>query len=313
MNIFITGSTGCVAHYVIEQLLRDTDHQLFLFYKNISKFKQPFAEHPRVTLVHGDMMALEPVRPWVLQADVIVHLAAGWISNAAYETNVRDTLELFRMAAEGRCKQVIYFSTASVLDENNRPLQAAGEIGSEYIRSKFQMRQRLSESPLHDRTVVIYPTAIIGGSARHPYSHLGEALQNLDEALRWLRFISLDAGCHFIHAHDLAQATLHFIAQPPTGFTEYVLGHDYLTLRQMLKQLAQAYGYSMPLQISLPTALIVKLVELIKRDMTAWDRFCLQYRHFRNHVTRPTDLGLISPYQTLAQCVAPYVQKKPTV
>ncbi len=303
MKVLITGTTGCVGHYVLEALAQQPDIEVLAYYKHREKIFLPLDRYSNVTLVQGDLYRLAEARSWIEQADVLVHLAAGWSGTAAFEINVDFTLELFRMAAAGRCQKVIYVSTASILNSDNRPLKEAGKTGSDYIRSKFEMYRRLHESPLYERTVTLFPTAVFSGGPQHPYAHLSAGIRTGRRWLRWLRFFSLDASFHYIHAYDLAAVIRVLLTKPLEQYQEYVIGQTAMTAGQALRQMAVAWGFTTPFQIRLPTELLVRLILWRTKSLMPWDRFCLQYRHFRHRMTRPEDLGVVSRYPTLGDCV----------
>ena len=39
MRIFITGASGCIGHYLVETLIENTDHELFLMMRNPAKLR----------------------------------------------------------------------------------------------------------------------------------------------------------------------------------------------------------------------------------------------------------------------------------
>ena len=71
-----------------------------------------------------------------------------------------------------RCEQVIYFSTASVLNNENKPLKEAGEIGTDYIRSKYDCLHQIEKLAIFPKITTVFPTLVLGGDDKKPYSHL---------------------------------------------------------------------------------------------------------------------------------------------
>lgn len=301
-NILVTGCAGCVGHSMVEELSQNPDWHIFAFVKRPENLQLNLKAMANVTVVKADLYQLGDVEAYIKRADAIVHLAAGWSGQAAYDLNVTETLHLFALADMQRCQQVIYFSTASIMDEQNRLLAAAAH-GSDYIASKYQMYQRLRETVFYERMTVIFPTAVIGGGPGHPYSHIAKGLQQAKDWIAYLRFVSLDAGFHFIHAEDLAKVTRHLLQKPRQAHLELVLGQPYITLAAALVEIAQAHGYRVPFQLPLPTGFLMVLVKLFKKDMTEWDRFCVDHRHFHYQTTSPADLGVQSRFETLQACV----------
>jgi hypothetical protein len=84
-------------------------------------------------------------------------------------------------------EQVVYFSTASILDRELQLLPEAMAYGTEYIQTKAQCLQQLEQHPLAERIVAVFPTLVFGGKVGrlakrrpHPTSYLtagpGEAV-----------------------------------------------------------------------------------------------------------------------------------------
>ncbi|MEM8604641.1 MAG: NAD(P)-dependent oxidoreductase, partial [Cyanobacteria bacterium P01_H01_bin.121] len=229
-RIFITGASGCIGHYVVEWLLNHTEHQLFVLVRNPDKLRVTVPEPnstvsdttQRLQVLQGDLRQISRYDEILQQVDVAILLAAAWGGwEETYDTNVNRTIQILKTLGAGHCQNVLYFSTESILDQHNKPLREALEIGTDYIRTKaiaLQQIERLTDIP---PIVAIFPTLVFGGDQSKPASHL---TSGLGEVLRWLwlaRFLSVDASFHFMHASDIAQVAGYLVDQPvPTAYCE---------------------------------------------------------------------------------------------
>ena len=132
--------------------------------------------------------------------------------------NVVAVKELLRLTDPNRLEQVIYFSTASILDRELQILPEAMTCGTEYIQTKAQCLGELERHPLAERIVAVFPTLVFGGRVipgdPHPTSYL---TAGLGEGVRWLwlaRWLRADATFHFIHAADIATVCAHIATHP---------------------------------------------------------------------------------------------------
>ena len=57
-RILITGASCCVGQYIAENLLANSDAQLLLLLRDPAKLSAVPADHPRITLLVGDLREL---------------------------------------------------------------------------------------------------------------------------------------------------------------------------------------------------------------------------------------------------------------
>lgn len=155
-NLFLTGASGCLGHYVLERLAQQRDpdfpeqpaYHLYVLIRETSRLRLPLERLPApITWVPGDLLRIREHAALLRQMDGLIHMAAAWGDPAlAWAVNVTHTLELFQLLDPERCQQVIYFSTASLLNQDLEPLAIAGRAGTDYIRSKYEMLLRRQES-----------------------------------------------------------------------------------------------------------------------------------------------------------------------
>lgn len=302
MRILVTGASGCIGHYISEALIQETEHELYLLVRNPNKLQVNTQYRPGITVLQGDMHGIEQFADLLKTVDVAVLAATVWGGADIFEINVNKTIQLLNLLDPAKCQQVIYFSTASVLERHHRLLKQAGEIGTDYIRSKYDCLQRVSKSAIAPKLTVLFPTLVLGGDAQKPYSHLSAGLPEVANWINLIRFFQIDGSFHFIHGRDIASVVRYLVDYPPEGNEprQLVLGQEQLTVNSAIEELCSYFYkktyFRMPLSLSLANLLIV----LFRIQMAAWDRFCLRYRYFTyDNIINPASFGLANYCATL--------------
>jgi nucleoside-diphosphate-sugar epimerase len=302
-RIFVTGASGSVGHYVVDTLVRETSHELYLLVRDPNRLQIETQSRPGVTLVRGDMRDIAQLAPLLRTMDAAVLIAASWGGPDVRRINVEMTLKLLDLLDPAVCEQVLYFSTASVLNRQNQPLPEAGKLGGDYVRTKYECLTRIPESRLAPRITVLFPTVVLGEGAREANIRLSTLLPQVVRRVGYMRFLRADASFHFIHARDIAQVVRYLVDHPETevGPRLRVLGQERMTFDQVIEDLCAYLGKRMYWRLSLTGPLVSALVALLRVQMDPWDRFCLTYRHFSyQDPVNPERYGLKSYCATIA-------------
>ncbi|MFM7674892.1 MAG: NAD-dependent epimerase/dehydratase family protein [Synechococcus sp.] len=313
-RILITGASGCVGQYVAEALLRSSDAELLLLLRDPAKLTAVDPADPRITLLVGDLRDLDPHAEALASVTRIIHTATAWGDpERAHQVNVVAVNRLLELVDPGRLEQMIYFSTASILDRNLQLLPEALAHGTEYIQTKAQCLEQLERHPLAERIVAVFPTLVFGGRVGpgdpHPTSYLTGGLR---EALRWLwlaKWLRADASFHFIHAADIATVCTHLATQPHGPNPEpgqgpvrrLVLGQAPITVNHTVRTLCRwRRAWWPPVGLDLRGWLINGLIRLLRIEITPWDLFSIRQRHFVHEpVSPPERFGRVSLAPTL--------------
>lgn len=308
-RILITGASGCVGQHLAHRLYRESDAQLLLWLRDPAKLTAVPADDPRIELLVGDLRQVEPHRAAIASAHRIIHTATAWGDpERAHQVNVVAVKAMLAATDPELLEQVIYFSTASILDRQLRLLPEAAEFGTEYIQTKALCLQQLEAHPLAARIVAVFPTLVFGGrvdgAGPFPTSYL---TAGLGEASRWLwlaRFLRADASFHFIHAADIARVCAHLTTRPHGANPEpdqgplrrIVLGQAPVTVNGTVAALCRWRGVARPpFGLNLRGWLIEALIQVLPIDVNAWDRFSIRQRHFVHEpVSPPERFGLVS-------------------
>lgn len=302
-RILVTGASGCIGHYISEALIQQTNHELYLLVRNPSKLQVDIQARPGITVLQGDMLTIELFADLLPTIDTAVLTATAWGGNNTYDINVSKTLELIKLLDPNRCEQVIYFSTASVLDRHNQPLKEAGEIGTDYVSSKYDCLHQLSKLEIAPKITTVFPTLVLGGDEHKPYSHLTSGIPEVTKYINLIRFLQADGSFHFIHGRDIATVVQYLIEHPPQENEprKLVLGQTQLTIDQAIAEVCTYLSKKIYFRIPLSISLANLIIAVFRIQMAAWDRFCMNYRHFSyDHVINPTSFGLPNYCATMA-------------
>jgi len=295
MRIFITGASGCIGHYVTEKLIQQSDHELFLLVRNPDRLKFDVHARSGIHLLKGDLDKIEEYAELLATMELAILLATSWGGEEeSYQININKTLSLLNSLDPNICQKVIYFSTASILGQDNQPLQEAGELGTLYVRTKYLCYSRLNELAIAPKITTIFPTLVFGGDGNKPYSHISGGLPDILKLINLIRFFKADGSFHFIHSEDIARVVKFLVDHPQEyGGEKIVLGNQPTTVDQAVEQICQALGKKIYFRIPLSFGLANFFIVLFRLKMEPWDRFCLDYRHFTyNPTTTPETLGL---------------------
>jgi nucleoside-diphosphate-sugar epimerase len=303
-RIFITGASGCIGHYIVETLIKETNHELYLLVRNKDKLKFDYQARSGINILEGDLREIEEFSDLLLkEINVAILIATAWGgAGEAYDINVVKTIALLEMLNPNICEQVLYFSTASILDRHNQLLPEAAQFGTDYIRTKYQCFTELSRLKIADRIVTLFPTLVFGGDKDKPLSHLSSGLPEIVKWIDLIRWLKAEGSFHFIHAQDIAQVVNYLVNNPlkidrDEGEKELikkvVLGNPYMTVNQAIEEICSYFHKPRYLKFTLSLWLIDLLIKVFKIEMDSWSYFSLKYRHFiyKNPVN-PAILGL---------------------
>jgi len=302
-RIFITGASGCIGQYIVETLVQSTDHELFLLVRDPDKLQVDCSARPGIHLIHDDLRRIDRHDNLLQTIDTAILTAAAWGDPAlTFDINVSKTIQLMNLLDPDRCRQVIYFSTASLLGNDNRLLKEAGEIGTDYIRSKYICHEQLARLAIAPKITTVYPTLVFGGDGQKPYSHLSAGLGEVTKWLWLARFFRVDGSFHWVHAEDIARVVGYLVDHPPTAeeSRNLVLGNSDITVNQAIRALCRYF--QLPVYVQFPLLPVADLIiKLFRIQMDTWDRFCMSYRHFRYQApVNPATYGLPVYCETLA-------------
>ncbi|PSO46952.1 MAG: epimerase [Cyanobacteria bacterium SW_9_44_58] len=305
MRLFITGGTGCIGHYLAEDLIQNTDHELFFLVRNPEKIQFDPKARSGIHILTGDLDNIHGFQDLIKTIDVAILAATIWGgTEQTFRINVDRTLQLLDLLDPETCQQIIYFSTASILDYHHRLLPQAGKFGTDYIRSKYECYCKIKQHPLASKLTIVFPTLVLGGDNNKPYSHISAGLADVVKWVNLARWLKADGSFHFIHAQDIATIINYLIHHfsPDNTTREFVLGSSKITANQLIETLCNYLNKPIYFRIPLSLTLAKFLIAILPIQMAEWDRFCLEYRHFsHNKPVNPKSFHLETYCPTLRE------------
>lgn len=306
-RILLTGGSGCIGHYLAEALIKETEHELYLLVRNPSKLQFDCQYRPGITILEGDLREIEKFAELLQSINVAILVATAWGgTQETFDINVTGNLKLINLLNTDVCEQVIYFSTASILNHENQLLPEAQAIGTDYVKTKYECHTKLSQLAIAPKITTIFPTLVLGGDEHKPYSHISAGLPQIVKWVNLARWFQADGSFHFIHARDIAQTVTYLVTNPPQpgDNREFVLGNDPLTVNQGMEEVCAYLGKRIFFRIPLSLWLANIFIKVFYIRMADWDRFCLNYRHFTyNNYINPAKLGLTNYCNDLADAL----------
>ncbi|MDD5383213.1 MAG: NAD(P)-dependent oxidoreductase [Candidatus Margulisbacteria bacterium] len=291
-KVFITGITGCVGHYLFDLLASNPDYQLYLLARQPQKMMRSLSGS---TVIQDGMSNIGKYADLLKDMDHVVHVAAGW---GETEANYDHTIELFNLLDPHKCQKVIYFSTASILDNSNQLVEKVGQIGTSYIKGKYLCYKKLPQLKIYDRLITLFPTWVLGGDKSHPYSHAMLGIEGAVKWLRLLRFLTVDLSFHFIHARDIAQIAAYLLRTEIKG-KEFVLGQPLITADRLIGEMCDHYHLRRYFRVKLDPLWVKTLAPLFGKKLSDWDLYSLAKKNFSYNVVGPESFGLKSEFKTI--------------
>ena len=78
LNILLTGASGCIGHYVVEQLLAHTPHHLYVLVRNPNKLNVTTPPSDRLHWIEGNLQDLTGFSAVIPSMDWGILMATAW-------------------------------------------------------------------------------------------------------------------------------------------------------------------------------------------------------------------------------------------
>lgn len=299
-RVFVTGATGCIAHYVLEELLKEPLIEIHLAARKKERFKIDIDQYETVYFHEYNMEDPQLNKDILSKCHVIIHIATSWRYRAsqAIFMNRDKTIEMFELADTPLLERIVYFSTASILGRENIPLKEAREFGTGYIKSKAQAYEAIRNHSLSNKIITLFPTVVFGGDSTHPYSHISEGVFENKSKLAFLRFLYPKFSFHFLHGRDIAKIAVHLALNGAEKY-DYVIGQPAMKAKLALKKIAEYMNYRVWFQMPISSNFAHFLCKLFHVKLDKWAEYMIENPNFEYNVVRPEDFGMPSSFPSI--------------
>ncbi|MBE9037896.1 hopanoid-associated sugar epimerase [aff. Roholtiella sp. LEGE 12411] len=250
MQVFVTGGTGFIGAHLV-RLLLEQGYAVKALVRPSSNLDN--LRGLDVAIVQGD---LNDPNLWqqMVGCQYLFHVAAHYSlwqkdRELLYRHNVLGTRNVLAAARKAEIERTVYTSSVAaigvgssgqIVDETHQ--SPIDKLVSDYKKSKFLAEQEAMKAAAKGQEVVVVnPSSPIGALDIKP-TPTGDII------LRFLRRqmpVYLDTGLNFIDVQDVAWGHLLALQRGKSG-DRYILGHQNLTLKQLLEELAEITGMSAP-------------------------------------------------------------------
>ncbi|HEY9671780.1 MAG TPA: hopanoid-associated sugar epimerase [Waterburya sp.] len=250
MRVFVTGGTGFIGANLV-RLLVQQGYQVRSLVRPSSRVDN--LQGVDVEIVKGDLNDAE-LWQQMQGCQALFHVAAHYSlwqadQEALYRHNVLGTRHILAAARRAGIERTVYTSSVAaigvgapgeIVDETHQsPLDA---LVGHYKKSKFLAEQEAKQAAEAGQDVVIVnPSSPIGPFDIKPTPTGDIVLRFLQRGMPFY----LDTGLNFIDVRDVAWGHLLALERGKSG-DRYILGHQNLTLKELLDQLAQITGINAP-------------------------------------------------------------------
>ena len=274
-KILVTGGTGFLGSYILQELITQGYHVRALFRKKERPFWIDPAVLEKVEWFSGDILDIVSLEEAMEGIDNVIH-AAAMVSfdpaekKALYKINVEGTANVVNACLEKKIKRFVYISSVAALGRKEGGGQVdekakweENPLQTHYARSKYKAEieawRGFSEGL---DTVILNPSTILGYGDWTKSSCA--IFKQLHDGFPWYT-----SGLNgFVDVKDVAKATV-FLMEHPVSGERYVVNGDTWLFQQLQDKIADGFQKSRPSRKATPLILgIAWRIERIRSLIT---------------------------------------------
>ena len=297
MKVLVTGSTGFLGGYVLEELV---ENGYEVRATDLPKSDFSIAEKLGVEITYSDLLDYDSVRKVMKGMDAVIHLGGifriGGERRLLFDVNVRGTENACRAACAEGISRFVHFSTVAIYARPERiPIDEEGKVGphdtygmTKWWGERVALRYNRDEGlPV----VRIRPTVVYGPRGKYVASLIfaGGMIPRY-HGLKRFRLFSGGLHCSWVHASDVAGAAVYLLGKEDAVGKAFNIADDTpVQASEMLRMMLEMYGIEVEERIKYYDQIADPLIKLLsrvpefvdnlvnRRLQRFWDRVVIEY------------------------------------
>lgn len=249
MKVFVTGGTGFIGSYVVNELIKH-NHEVTILARNPGKV-EGFLNNPKINFIKGTLSDQDSIDRGLTGQDACIHIALGGGKNAVdiLENDTKRSVYIFEKAAEKNVKKIIYTSSVLAIGEYRPFMDKNSHLrpNSIYGATKAATEAYLCAIAEHYNlcTAIIRPGYVFGnpvipGASMQPertFIEITEKAKKNED----IRLIKAD-GVQFIWAGTLSQLYVDALEKDLDVKIIQAVGKEYITWETITKEIIKQTG-----------------------------------------------------------------------
>lgn len=237
IKIGVTGASGFIGKYLIQQLLHDN--------YNVSVLAHSDYTYPdSVEVIKGDLLSPKSVKDFLKNTDIIIHLAGRQLppNSAFFQDNVVATTVLMDCLLESKVEQVIFLSTIAVYGDQKKIIHSESEECSPttyYGLTKYLSEKSLQywQATMQGKLTILRPFNVYGEHSTKGV--VFNILKNIQEDKTIRIYGDGNQSRDFLHVSDVVNAIMLSIEKHYSGILNLGTGKKVtiLDLAKLLKDI----------------------------------------------------------------------------
>lgn len=265
MRALVTGGTGFLGANVVRALLEEGCKVRVMARRHASRTALAGLD---VEWAEGDLLSASSVRRSVKGCPLVFHVAAryafgGGTPSEMYRVNVEGTRLVLEAALDAGVERVVHTSSVSALGmhDDGRPADEETPVRPEYIVGHYKRSKHLAEQvalafSARLPVVIVNPSFPVGAWDTKP-TPTGQVIVDF---LRRKMPAYVDTGMNVVDAGDVGKGHV-LAAERGRPGERYILGGENVTMRELLRLLANISGVPAP-RLRLPYRPVLCLAHL---------------------------------------------------
>lgn len=252
MKILLTGATGFIGANLLRELLRQGEQVRILLRKDSNTRNIDGLDGVERTI--GDLTQRDTLIDALRGIQLLYHVAASYTfwakdKESIYACNVVGTRYILEEALAQGVEKVVYTSTVGAIGlcPGGEPGDEATLLHPQDITSPYKHSKVLAEIEALKMVqkglsvVIVNPSAPIGPYDIKPTPTGKIIVDFLNQRMP----AYIDTGLNLVHVKDVAQGHV-LAAQKGQVGERYILGHQNMTLQELLEELSEITGFPAP-------------------------------------------------------------------